>query len=328
MRNLRAFILCLLPFWLSGCGLKTPVVPPSAAAPERIRDLTVRQDETGIALSWSAPERSRNGKRLPPDITYRILRAASAFDDFCPDCPRSYTEAAKTKKTAWRDPALRPGRIYSYRVVAETGPFYPCPGLPSNRALAAWDQPPPAPPPPEVIPGDHRVRVRVRTEKYGFELEKKRGSGFKVVMRRPAAGEAEFIDRETANGEAAVYRLRLLKPAGGSGLFVRGPASETVSAVPRDRTPPPPVARLTAVATGAEVSLFWPPVSAPDLAGYRIIRETGGKSAPIGRTGPEASHFVDHAPPAGPQRWRYRVDTVDRAGNRAPGPWAEFERVE
>ncbi len=327
-----ALICCSAFLW--GCGLKTPVVPPDAAAPDRIRDLSAIQDETGITLRWSAPVRSRSGEKLPaPANDFRIMRAESSPGGFCPGCPLRFTEAARVRtgpqaSPSWRDPDLAYGRIYSYQVIAENGPFNR--SLPSNRADAAWDAPPPAPAPPELSAGDHMVTVRIEAEAgYGFELEKRTGAGFAVILRHPAPGRAEYTDREPANGEEAAYRLRLLKPAGASGLFVRGPASKTVAATPRDLTPPPAVTGLTAVETAEGINLFWTPVNAPDLAGYRIIRETtGGKSARIGETGSGASHFVDHAPPAGAQRWRYRVDAVDKAGNLAPGPWAEFERVE
>jgi N-acetylneuraminic acid mutarotase len=83
-----------------------------------------------------------------------------------------------------------------------------------------------------------------------------------------------------------------------------------------DTMPPPAPAGLTALGTGSGVTLDWPDVAAPDLAGYRLDRATApqGPFMPVTPGLLAASSFEDAFAPEGTSSY-YRVLAVDTSGN-------------
>ncbi|MFO7605141.1 MAG: fibronectin type III domain-containing protein [Desulfurivibrionaceae bacterium] len=133
---MRRFLLILagmlvLAAVLSACGKKTAPIPPQAIIPLPITDLTHQLDDSGVTLSWSAPVRSEQGRRLPEIDSYLIERAEYALADFCKNCPVRYTEvgviAGEDDPAGWgenltfRDEELKAGHIYYYRVKSKVG---------------------------------------------------------------------------------------------------------------------------------------------------------------------------------------------------------------
>lgn len=83
-----------------------------------------------------------------------------------------------------------------------------------------------------------------------------------------------------------------------------------------DWTPPPPPSVLWSVTGDHTVYLFWKPVDAPDVYGYRVYRSTSlyGYYDPVGFT--EVPAFVDEGLTNG-VTYYYSVSSVDNSGNES-----------
>ena len=100
----------------------------------------------------------------------------------------------------------------------------------------------------------------------------------------------------------------------------------------KDLVPPPAPAKVTPLIELSSVRLFWEPVDAPDLAGYRIYRAEGaGHGADIKEVG-EIQLVTDPIPDT---NWlhgrlslglsfRYAVTAVDKSGNESARTWTEW----
>lgn len=127
------------------------------------------------------------------------------------------------------------------------------------------------------------------------------------------------FDRERCFG------VRALDTVGG--VDVEGPSSAPVCVTPHDTFAPEAPTGLEAVGGAGVISLIWDGVSAPDLAGYLVLRgESGGVPATLLTSEPiAASSFEDRSVVPG-TRYVYVVVAVDSASpsNRsAPSNRAE-----
>ncbi|RMF77493.1 MAG: fibronectin type III domain-containing protein, partial [Nitrospirae bacterium] len=94
------------------------------------------------------------------------------------------------------------------------------------------------------------------------------------------------------------------------------------TALPADRTPPPPPAGLVALPAAGEIRLSWRAPEEP-VAAYRVWRARGaGRLAPLARLPGDRTSYTDRDVEPG-RHYRYRVTAVDAAGNEsAPSAWA------
>lgn len=90
--------------------------------------------------------------------------------------------------------------------------------------------------------------------------------------------------------------------------------SPVTCVTPEDTFPPPPPTALAAIASEGAISLIWDPVSAPDLAGYVVMRATApdGTFAPLFDTPIRETTYRDAATKPG-VRYMYEVVAVDNA---------------
>ncbi len=124
-----------IPFWtavltvfltaLYGCGLKRDPVPPGVVLPQAVLKPAAQLTELGISLTWTAPADA-------VDLTgFRIWRSEiEVAGADCPGCPRDYTLLTDLPpgarqlsregggKYRYNDYAVRPGRLYTYRIAA------------------------------------------------------------------------------------------------------------------------------------------------------------------------------------------------------------------
>ena len=93
-----------------------------------------------------------------------------------------------------------------------------------------------------------------------------------------------------------------------------------------DVTPPRAPAVTQSRVTAGRVSLAWQPVTAHDLAGYRIYRKTEKQPRELlVGLGPTLTAFQDVQPPQG-QRVSYAIAALDRAGNSSPvSRWIQLQ---
>ena len=123
---------CLLPIALNltflGCGKKDNPLAPELVIPETIRNLTARQDKTGVALTWSRPERYVDGKSLTDLTSFVIFR--KDISPSCADCPVPYRplttvyvedreKFVKQKQYRFIDDQAQAMMIYRYRVSSQ-----------------------------------------------------------------------------------------------------------------------------------------------------------------------------------------------------------------
>ncbi|MDQ2969615.1 MAG: hypothetical protein M3R62_03055 [Acidobacteriota bacterium] len=139
---------------------------------------------------------------------------------------------------------------------------------------------------------------------------------------RPVDGTA-FVDAAPPYGAKLVYTVRAILPGKPR---IEGAAAVEAAVDYRDIFPPPPPARLDALAETGLIRLVWDPVDAPDLAGYAVFRSEG-EAAPV-RLNAElvADSFYSDATVQPGHRYTYTVKAFDRAGNAsAPSPPAAAE---
>ncbi len=94
------------------------------------------------------------------------------------------------------------------------------------------------------------------------------------------------------------------------------PPSEEAGTIVGDIIPPSAPEGLTAVASGADVILEWTANPEPDLAGYRIYRQTTEGWSEVDETPATDLTHTDAGLPNG--TYTYRITAVDRAGNESP----------
>ena len=127
------FVLyCLVPLAvglaLSGCGKKGNPLAPELATPEPIKNLTARQDKTGVTLTWSRPERYVGGQQIKDLTSFVVFR--KAIPPACADCPAPYRplttvfvedqeKFVKQKQYRFVDEQVQPKMTYRYRVSSQ-----------------------------------------------------------------------------------------------------------------------------------------------------------------------------------------------------------------
>jgi hypothetical protein len=126
------------------------------------------------------------------------------------------------------------------------------------------------------------------------------------------------------------YRVSAVAAAGPP--LVQSDPSAPARATFKDLVPPPAPTGLTPLVETNAVRLIWEPVSAPDLAGYRIYRSEGvGHGADIRLAGtfpivmgPLAeTTWVDPEPVLG-IAYRYGVASLDQSGNESEPVWTPW----
>jgi hypothetical protein len=140
---LLIFYFCLALF--AACGKKGDPRAPELVVPEPIKDLRVAPDTGGVALTWSRPARSIDGKELRDLAAFVVFR--KDLPTGCPECPAPYRERAtldvedqqkfmKTKRFRFVDQDLAPKMVYRYRVFSKLkdGSL----SDPSNEAEISW----------------------------------------------------------------------------------------------------------------------------------------------------------------------------------------------
>lgn len=134
MREVRLiflfYCLLLLAFGLplSGCGKKGNPLAPELVIPETIRNLTVRQDKAGVALTWSRPTQYLDGQAIKDLTSFVIFR--KEIPPSCADCPVPYRQLTTVyvedqekfiKQNQYRfvDEQVQSKATYRYRVSSQ-----------------------------------------------------------------------------------------------------------------------------------------------------------------------------------------------------------------
>ena len=97
-----------------------------------------------------------------------------------------------------------------------------------------------------------------------------------------------FTDARIEFGVPRCYAVRTVEQRGG--ISIESPLSPATCVTPVDTYPPPAPTGLVAVGSEGGISLIWEPVTAPDLAGYLVLRGVEGEAlkpitaAPVAET--------------------------------------------
>ena len=330
-RSFTAVSIIMLLMLLPGCGKKTPLVPPQKLVPERINDLRYFLDEQGVTLRWSYPTKMENGDALKRIESFEIYRAVIPQAEFCPGCPVLYEEPVEidggylpasgdTRTAAYTEGNLQNGYVYLFKVRSKADWWYPSGD--SNVVSFVRGVPPEAPQGVEVEAGDRSLALSWHEVTENIEGKPLENSALYQIYRRSGNGvytlleeslqETKFIDAGLLNGVLYTYRVRAQVAYGDT--LQTGPASQEVSGLPRDLTPPPQPQHLMAVAMQDGVKLVWQAVAVDDLNGYKIYRreEKTGGSLLIAEVGPEQNQYVDRSIKHG-RKLFYTVTAFDRA---------------
>ncbi len=132
-----------------------------------------------------------------------------------------------------------------------------------------------------------------------------------------------FVDRRMEFGVPRCYAVRTVEPRGA--ITIESPLSPVTCVTAVDTYPPPAPTGLVAVGSEGGVSLLWEPVTAPDLAGYLVLRGVEGETlAPITPTPVVEATYRDTTAQPGVM-YVYAVVAVDKATPANPSP--ESNRV-
>lgn len=322
-------LLILAVILITACGRKTAPVPPQAAIPAAIEDLSYQfSGKEGVILEWTYPENSINGEKLGKIRRFMLYKSDLAGKDYCPDCPATVTSVKKIEpqsvrlgqKMKIRDTHLTPGHHYSYYVISHCG--WNIASQESNRISFWYDTPPAAPSSIRTKDTEQGVKLswkQVEKDIDGEPLEHtikyqifRRGETGKFRLLGETSDRTSYYD-ETGGDEKHDYRLRALNLY--KGAAIAGPYSSTVSFSPVDHTPPPVPEIISVIKSGQGPRLLWERVPAPDLAGYRVYRRQGdsGEWKLVVETGPNAFSFKDESLPGGKGPWYYTVTSFDQA---------------
>jgi hypothetical protein len=104
---------------------------------------------------------------------------------------------------------------------------------------------------------------------------------------------ASFTDGPAENGTTYKYEVRAVKMEGTTPFEGEG---ATISATPRDKTPPAPPAMPALSMRDWGVLLSWTPSPEADLAGYNVYRLAGGKPEKVNTSLLPEPCFLDKNP--------------------------------
>ncbi|MBI5556653.1 MAG: hypothetical protein HY885_03370 [Deltaproteobacteria bacterium] len=320
---------CLLLIFFSGCGRKTPPVPPQAVIPAPISDLSSTLDDKGVLLSWTYPSRAESGARISNIRTFRIYKSEIGADNFCAECPVQYGSSIEVNGSGlqpgstvtYADSALKNHYRYTYKVVSRSG--WNIASADSNRISFNWESPLPPPKklslqveekrltlnwqPISSLSDGSRVNFPVRYQVYRSED----GEDFSRIAE--AVDGRSYSDEELENGRKYFYRVQGVRTVEGTELI--GEASEVIAGVPGNVSSLAPPQRFTVVAIDEGVKILWESTPQSDVTGYRVYRRQAGskKFRLVGEVDKASFSFTDQNLPQGNEILYYVVTAIDAA---------------
>lgn len=319
----------------AGCGVKTPPRSSVELAPVQVTDLIAVPAPDGIKVAFSVPEADAPGHAVERAyLFYGYLPLTG--DPECPPCPpllkkyRTLELAAKGDKP---NQQMQGGRFLYldataplnmegvYQVVLEDASGRESPI--SNLARAPRLSPAAAPTGLSAEAGDGRVTLTWRevsvldggaaaTDISGYLVERSGPDGVRTLNLQPLT-KPTLVDRTVVNGAPYKYRIYAARTFGQS--LAPGLPSAWAEAKPQDSTPPAAPVDLAGVGQPDGNYLRFSPGAEPDLAGYRVLRQTpGGGWELITAELITTNTFVDKGAPAKGEVL-YKVQAVDKSGN-------------
>jgi hypothetical protein len=298
------------------CGKKGSPIPKGLPVPTAVSDLRGEVKDGVLFVSFSIPNKNRDGSDARDLAGFRILKS-------CGGCGGGF-ELWKSIRLTDRqgftvrndrfytyDNDLRPGFEYGYRVIPYTTKDVP--GDASNTFSVKWQEPPARPEGVTVEEEDSRATLswgKINGLSYNVYRWDDAAYPLKSVNPSPLSS-SQFTESKLQNGKEYRYEVRAVKVE--SGVQYEGEGT-TVSATPRDRTPPAPPVGLKMERKEEGVLLSWTANTEDDCSGYNVYRIVSGKPKKVNGLPIAEPRFFDEKPEA--ERYMsYYVTAVDRAGN-------------
>ena len=327
-----------------GCGHRGPPRPPLPKVPRSPSDVTWIQRGDRLEISARVDLRDLEGRPLRPPVSLVLLvfpaptpQLASGWSS--PSRDREFLRIAQARPfPPLKAPGDQPSRPRKLRETADFTTFGAAEAyvlalsledargrsIPSTRRVFIPASP--ALPPPDelrVLPEEEGVRVswvwpkdaRIRVMRLFRRIE---GKGEEWQCWKEAERDVtEVFDESVRYGQELSYAAASAIVQGDvpvESLLVKTPALKY-----RDLFPPAPAQDLEAVAESGRVRVLWFPGGSPDERLARIERQEEGSTQwrEVGQVLVPDTDFEDAATEQG-HRYRYRVTTVDQAGNEAP----------
>jgi hypothetical protein len=297
-----SFVVALaLGLGASACGHKGPPLAPLRPIPAAVSDWVVEREGAAVRLRFTVPDGNADGS-TPPAVDrveiFAVTRPADAppptrIDLAVPAnliATISVRSPAPAKAGAPPDPRPAAGDVALFvdavKAVgageAETARYYaavPAAGRRRGPASPVLRVPLSAPPAaPAGLKADYTEQtltltwdVAAASTRFLVEETDEGGGGAKRLTDAPQ--DAVRFDLPVQFGLARCFTVRAVDAQGA--VSVIGDPSPPLCVTPRDRFPPPVPAGLLAVAGDGAIELAWTGVTAPDLAGYIVMRGDG-----------------------------------------------------
>ena len=342
---LAALLALALPA-VSGCGHKGAPIPPLPRIPATPREVAVRQRGPRVEIRAGYVLLDLHGRPLRPPVHPEILWVRERE----PELAAGWLAAFRDREF------LRTARVIALPVLADGTPMtredaVPVRAFPGRGslviALALRDARARSRPSPRVVlpvadpPLAPLDTLTATPREDGIALAWTGGddrAGVVRIYRREQEATAgdwrawRVVERteETTLDETARYG-QSLEYAATAALAAEDPVVESEPVLAgrvlyEDRFPPDPARDVVGVPVEGGINVLWVPARSVDLAGAIVERQQGDEGAPwreVGRVEMPDAFFTDRDVEPG-RRYRYRVISVDRHGNRAApaGPTA------
>jgi hypothetical protein len=342
--NRSAALVCvLLAVSACACGKKGPPLPPLVRLPVAPGDFIAGRRGETAEVRFVVPGTNTDGSR-PADLARIDVYAMSSPDavtddevvrrgrrigtldikpprdpDEDPDAPRAETEEEKGLLDQGAPAQVNESipdadgtgiRYYVGVGVNKRGRRGPV----SRRSAVPLGPAPSTPPAPKVTYDEKAVTVSwsdAPPEATAAGMEVYDATSGKRLTDKPATGSS-FADQRIEWGADRCYAIGRIAEI--NRLPVESASSDKTCVTLKDTFPPKAPTGVTAVAAEGSVNLIWNANAEPDLAGYMVLRGTGGEAPkPITSKPIQETTFRDTVPSG--TRATYAIQAVDKAGN-------------
>ncbi len=337
--------------WLMGCAKVGEPQPPLVRIPKPAVDLTARQISDSVVLQVSMPVRNTDGSEVSTLDSVQVLRLAEDKKDSRRPQPLPQKEFINRASTIISIPASRiPDYLQDKTIVIRDTPPFRSGSSGYSNALRygvlfvnnrneaaglsnqAFIEPVAIPLPPSELASEvseHFIRLTWLKPQENMDGSKPaRIEGYNVFRAENPAEfppsplnsdplpDPEYADRDFLFDKTYYYAVKVI----GS---LQNPYAESLLSVPhtvvtKDKFPPDPPQKLSAISENGIVILLWVAPESRDIAGYLIFRLDEGADAPIPLQD-EVIHTLSFRDSSvEPERtYEYEVVSVDSHGNKS-----------
>ncbi|HEX2966223.1 MAG TPA: hypothetical protein VHO84_10570 [Syntrophorhabdaceae bacterium] len=300
------------------CGKKAPPRPTILPLAGGINDLAGEVKDGVLFLSFSIPQKNRDGSEITDLGGFRIVKSCGTcsgtfepFKNISLEDREGYT--IERGRLYVYDDDLTSGVEYGYRVHPYTRKGTP--GDASNTFVTRWERPPDPPKGVTVSTDDGIVELRWTYEQTFFYNVYRYNDGTYPIfpLNESRLPGSSYMDTGLTNNVRYTYDVRKVQEIGG--VFREGRGLK-IAATPIDRTPPRVPEEMKAEKRANAVFIAWRENTDKDLTGYNVYRTVNGSRQKLNGNIIKTNSFQDRNTPN--ERYvSYSVTAVDTAGNES-----------